>query len=157
MLRVQKKYILPFRRTGSSDPSDTIPGHTVAFSSYPGILSSGDDFYILSSGLTTLETTIGNGNPALWKNVTATGEVSGCCVVCLSLFEPLPYFLFYRGSWTSFSFFFLISFNIWRVCSNSFSFDFAGAVAQYKVQVIILLPMISFRWISLWFTGESSQ
>ncbi|XP_071540745.1 putative phospholipase B-like 2 [Panulirus ornatus] len=75
MLRIQKKYIFPFRRTKSSDPEDINPGHTVAFSSYPGILSSGDDFYILSSGLVTLETTIGNGNPSLWKNVTASGEL----------------------------------------------------------------------------------
>ncbi|XP_050733452.1 putative phospholipase B-like 2 [Eriocheir sinensis] len=75
MLRILKKYIMPFRRTGSSGPKDIIPGHTVSFSSYPGILSSGDDYYILSSGLVSLETTIGNGNPALWKNVTATGEL----------------------------------------------------------------------------------
>ncbi|MPC85908.1 putative phospholipase B-like 2 [Portunus trituberculatus] len=76
MLRILKKYIFPFRRTGVSDPDDINPGHTVSFSSYPGLLSSGDDFYIMSSGLVSLETTIGNGNPALWKNVTATGEVS---------------------------------------------------------------------------------
>lgn len=76
MLRILKKYSMPFRRTGSSGPEDGIPGHTVSFSSYPGILSSGDDYHIVSSGLVTLETTIGNGNPALWKNVTATGEVS---------------------------------------------------------------------------------
>lgn len=75
MLRVQKKYILPFRRTGSSKPKDVNPGHTVTFSSYPGMIFSGDDYYILSSGLVTLETTIGNSNPALWKNVTATGEL----------------------------------------------------------------------------------
>ncbi|KAK8719165.1 hypothetical protein OTU49_014208, partial [Cherax quadricarinatus] len=74
MLRIQKKYIFPFRRTGSSGPEDMNPGHTVAFSSYPGILFSGDDFHILSTGLVTLETTIGNSNPALWKNITATGE-----------------------------------------------------------------------------------
>lgn len=75
MLRVLKKYIFPFRRTGASDPDDINPGHTVSFSSYPGLLSSGDDYYIMSSGLVSLETTIGNGNPALWKNVTATGEL----------------------------------------------------------------------------------
>ena len=76
MLRILKKYILPFRHTGSSDPKDINAGHTVSFSSYPGLLYSGDDFHILPSELVTLETTIGNGNPALWKNVTATGEVS---------------------------------------------------------------------------------
>ncbi|MEQ2171467.1 hypothetical protein GOODEAATRI_010972, partial [Goodea atripinnis] len=46
-----------------------------AFSSYPGSIFSGDDFYILSSGLVTLETTIGNSNPALWKFVHPKGTV----------------------------------------------------------------------------------
>lgn len=77
-----------------------LPGRTQAFSSYPGTIFSGDDFYILSSGLVrdyfwlykrslfnywlyhlillqvTLETTIGNSNPALWKNVNPVGTVS---------------------------------------------------------------------------------
>lgn len=76
MLRILKKYSLPFHRTGSSVPKDINPGHTVSFSSYPGLLYSGDDYHILSSGLVTLETTFENENPTLWKNVTATGEVS---------------------------------------------------------------------------------
>ncbi|XP_066989781.1 putative phospholipase B-like 2 [Macrobrachium rosenbergii] len=75
MLRIQKKYKFPFRRTGSSNATDINPGHTVAFSSYPAMLVSGDDFHVLSSGLVSLETTIGNSNPALWKNVTSTGEI----------------------------------------------------------------------------------
>ncbi len=99
---------------------DLLPGGTQAFSSYPGSIFSGDDFYILSSGLVrtlctwhewknklqrlnvvvilllvtnwvtlhgvscsysisclqvTLETTIGNSNPALWKFVQPTGSV----------------------------------------------------------------------------------
>lgn len=69
------------------------------FSSYPGTIFSGDDFYILSSGLVSgglvlgdpssvplpslsppspqvaLETTIGNNNPARWKYLDPQGSV----------------------------------------------------------------------------------
>ncbi|XP_053727251.1 putative phospholipase B-like 2 [Synchiropus splendidus] len=73
MLRIMKKYMFAF----SASPLDnfSIPGKTQAFSSYPGSIFSGDDFYILSSGLVTLETTIGNSNPDLWKFVQPTGSV----------------------------------------------------------------------------------
>ncbi|XP_033828794.1 putative phospholipase B-like 2 [Periophthalmus magnuspinnatus] len=73
MLRIIKKYIFPFRTSPLDD--ERIPGGTQAFSSYPGSIFSGDDFYILSSGLITLETTIGNSNPALWDFVQPTGAV----------------------------------------------------------------------------------
>ncbi|NWX94144.1 PLBLB protein, partial [Nothoprocta pentlandii] len=107
MLRVIKKYTLPFRTsargTGGSSrrhrgapgsataswfvifpPADaprSLPGNTQiagsvqVFSSYPGTIFSGDDFYILSSGLVALETTIGNNNPALWKYIRPQGSV----------------------------------------------------------------------------------
>ncbi|XP_048841676.1 putative phospholipase B-like 2 [Brienomyrus brachyistius] len=73
MLRIIKKYSFGYR----TSPKDVvpIPGGTQAFSSYPGSIFSGDDFYILSSGLVTLETTIGNNNLALWKFVTPKGTV----------------------------------------------------------------------------------
>ncbi|XP_041742202.1 putative phospholipase B-like 2 [Coregonus clupeaformis] len=73
MLRILKKY--QFAYHVSPTDSDLIPGGTQAFSSYPGSIFSGDDFYILSTGLVTLETTIGNSNPALWKFVQPTGAV----------------------------------------------------------------------------------
>ncbi|KAM9463854.1 putative phospholipase B-like 2 [Salvelinus alpinus] len=73
MLRILKKYQFAYRV--SPTDSDMIPGGTQAFSSYPGSIFSGDDFYILSTGLVTLETTIGNSNPALWKFVQPTGAV----------------------------------------------------------------------------------
>lgn len=73
MLRIMKKYIFAFK----ASPLDNfpLPGGTQAFSSYPGSIFSGDDFYILSSGLVTLETTIGNSNPVLWTYVKPTESV----------------------------------------------------------------------------------
>ncbi|AWP07016.1 putative RNA-binding protein 19 isoform 3 [Scophthalmus maximus] len=73
MLRIMKKYIFAF--SVSPLANDLLPGGTQAFSSYPGSIFSGDDFYILSSGLVTLETTIGNSNPALWKFVQPIGTI----------------------------------------------------------------------------------
>ncbi|XP_026199967.1 putative phospholipase B-like 2 [Anabas testudineus] len=67
MLRIMKKYIFAYKVSPADN--DPLPGGTQAFSSYPGTIFSGDDFYILSSGLVTLETTIGNNNPALWRFV----------------------------------------------------------------------------------------
>ncbi|KAJ8005677.1 hypothetical protein DPEC_G00120410 [Dallia pectoralis] len=73
MLRILKKYTFAFHL--SPTDRDLVPGGTQAFSSYPGSIFSGDDFYILGSGLVTLETTIGNSNPSLWKFVQPTGTV----------------------------------------------------------------------------------
>ncbi|XP_015925352.1 putative phospholipase B-like 2 [Parasteatoda tepidariorum] len=68
MLRILKKYSLKLH-TSLADGSPVIPGHTSTFSSQPGVLYSGDDFYVLSSGLVAIETTFGNGNDSLWKYV----------------------------------------------------------------------------------------
>uniref|UniRef100_A0A2K6S5I7 Phospholipase B-like n=1 Tax=Saimiri boliviensis boliviensis TaxID=39432 RepID=A0A2K6S5I7_SAIBB len=74
MLRVIKKYWLQFRE-GPQGGYPLVPGSKLVFSSYPGTIFSCDDFYILGSGLVTLETTIGNKNPALWKYVRPRGCV----------------------------------------------------------------------------------
>ncbi|XP_055094289.1 putative phospholipase B-like 2 isoform X2 [Symphalangus syndactylus] len=74
MLRVIKKYWLQFRE-GPRGDYPLVPGNKLVFSSYPGTIFSCDDFYILGSGLVTLETTIGNKNPALWKYVQPRGCV----------------------------------------------------------------------------------
>ena len=48
LFRLIKKYTLPYKRSLGS--SETVPGHTMSFSGYPGIIYSGDDFTIASSG-----------------------------------------------------------------------------------------------------------
>ena len=75
MLRIIKKYKIPFKKVPKGE---TVPGVEMSFrcypeifqsldkihcicnsSGYPGVIYSGDDFTVSSSGLTILETTIG--------------------------------------------------------------------------------------------------
>ena len=92
MLRMYKLYDLPFKMSDrENDPALRVPATRVSFSSYPGCLNSGDDFYVLSSGLIQQETTIGNSNKALasrfitpfsvleWRrNIVANRLASSC-------------------------------------------------------------------------------
>jgi len=73
MLRILKKYNLPYHMTQGSQ--DVVPGAMMSFSSYPGALFSGDDFYVISSGLVSLETTIGNNNASRFKMIKPEGIV----------------------------------------------------------------------------------
>ena len=75
MLRIYKRYDLPFKLAPSL-PTE-VPAANQSFSSYPGKLMSGDDFYMLSSGLATMETTNGNMNSDLWKYVTPESVMEG--------------------------------------------------------------------------------
>eukprot|EP00042_Codosiga_hollandica_P042942 m.401136 g.401136 ORF g.401136 m.401136 type:complete len:559 (+) comp56440_c0_seq2:369-2045(+) len=63
MLRTYKMYDFDWSLDGTTN--DRVPGTRTAFSAYPGSLFSGDDFYVLSSGLVVQETTIGYDNPDL--------------------------------------------------------------------------------------------
>jgi hypothetical protein len=74
MIRILKKYTLPYHWDDKSRGEHLIPGQTMSFSSYPGLVYSGDDFYLISTGLAVTETTIGNSNRDLWKYVKPTGQ-----------------------------------------------------------------------------------
>ena len=75
MLRVLKKYTFAYHWDDTKRSEHLIPGQTMSFSSYPGLIYSGDDFYLISTGLAVMETTIGNGNKDLWKNVKPKGQI----------------------------------------------------------------------------------
>uniref|UniRef100_T1K1P8 Phospholipase B-like n=2 Tax=Tetranychus urticae TaxID=32264 RepID=T1K1P8_TETUR len=71
MLRILKKYDLSYR-TGSSEHSNVVPGQIISMSSYPGLIFSLDDYYLLSSGLVVTETTNVNFNLTSFQLVKPT-------------------------------------------------------------------------------------
>ncbi|CAG5125464.1 unnamed protein product [Candidula unifasciata] len=75
MLRILKRYNFELHLAEGLD--NLIAGNTMTFSSYPGSLSSGDDFYAISSGLVTQETTIGNSNSDLLVYIKYTSVFEG--------------------------------------------------------------------------------
>lgn len=70
MLRILKRYNFAYHSDGI-----VVPGSSMTFSSYPGTILSTDDYYLINTGLATLETTIGNGNNDLWKYVKPVNSV----------------------------------------------------------------------------------
>jgi len=77
MLRIMKRYDFSYHMLDVPD-SPVIPGSSMLFSSYPGNLYSGDDFYIIQSNLTVMETTIGNSNKDLLAFIQPEGTVLEC-------------------------------------------------------------------------------
>ncbi|CAE1174865.1 Putative phospholipase B-like 2,Putative phospholipase B-like 3,Phospholipase B-like protein B,Phospholipase B-like 1 [Acanthosepion pharaonis] len=72
MLRIIKSYDFAFHILPNA--KYVIPGRKISFSSYPGLLYSGDDYYLLSSGMASLETTIENNNKEIAKRNTLATE-----------------------------------------------------------------------------------
>lgn len=66
MIRLFKRYNFNFKNT-------MVKATQMAFSSYPGMLSSLDDFYMMNTQITVLQTTNGNYNMQLYDLVTPKG------------------------------------------------------------------------------------
>ncbi|XP_047033955.1 putative phospholipase B-like 2 [Helicoverpa zea] len=73
MLRFHKMYVMRLHMSPGS--KQLIPGFKMALTSYPAFVQSTDDFYIISSGLATGETTIGNSNRSLFELVKPVGTI----------------------------------------------------------------------------------
>ena len=69
--RFVKLYSLPF----SLSVGETVPGHTISMTSYPGSLYSLDDFYVISSGLVTTESTLFVYDKSLYERNKPEGSV----------------------------------------------------------------------------------
>nr|KAG5702281.1 hypothetical protein BaRGS_002948 [Batillaria attramentaria] len=78
MLRVLKLYDFYFHK--SPTVSEPALGRSWAFSSYPGVLISIDDFYVLSSAMVTTETTNPNFNNASYKTIQPKCVLEGARV-----------------------------------------------------------------------------
>ncbi|CAK5080204.1 unnamed protein product [Meloidogyne enterolobii] len=69
MNRMLKLYKLAY------DPKE-VPGHTISISSYPGSVTSQDDFSLTSGGLGILETTITLSDESIYSNINPIGQLS---------------------------------------------------------------------------------
>jgi len=69
--RMVKRYNLNYHEV----TGELVPGHTIAMSSYAGTLFSLDDFYSISSGLASLETTLFVFNSSLLEQNSPLGQV----------------------------------------------------------------------------------
>jgi len=74
MLRIVKRYNFPYK-TLPDKKSHTVPAQSISMSSYPGMLHSMDDFYLTTSGLAVMETTIENYNDNLWGNISSVNSL----------------------------------------------------------------------------------
>ncbi|XP_045773042.1 putative phospholipase B-like lamina ancestor [Maniola jurtina] len=76
MTRILKKYKLNYHRT--SRDTKPAPGASVEFASYPGSITSQDEFYLVrgeNHRLAIAGTALRNYNDKLWKNVNITEQV----------------------------------------------------------------------------------
>ncbi|CAG7715957.1 unnamed protein product [Allacma fusca] len=74
MLKILKRYKFPLKISSAPD-SPPAPGSSISMSSYPGMVSSMDDFYTISSGLLVTETSIINFNRTLWGKVSPKNSI----------------------------------------------------------------------------------
>ncbi|XP_065196534.1 putative phospholipase B-like 2 [Sycon ciliatum] len=68
MLRIYKQYDLRFKQD-KRRAAGVIPGHRIAFPSYPMNLQSNDDFYTIGTGLAVMETTLPDDDSQLLLRV----------------------------------------------------------------------------------------
>lgn len=69
MLRIYKHYVYEFEGSNNSSSGSILESKHITFSSYPGCLTSTDDFYIIDKRFVIMETTLEIMNERIYKNV----------------------------------------------------------------------------------------
>ena len=90
MLRILKRYKMPLR---SVPKGEKVPGDDMSFSSYPGVIYSGDDFTLTSSG-SVLPRIL------LWK-FAGINPLNPNPFKCASIWHPSPFSLYLRHGFHS--------------------------------------------------------